>query len=207
MLSKNYTKQIKERINAFGYGNVFVIADFSDIADYENLKKVLLRLENDRTIRRIIRGVYEYPEYSDFLKEYVAPSPNKVAQALARNNGWTIVPCGDTALNMLGLSTQVPAIWSYVSDGTYKSYEYDKVHIIFKRTTNKEISKLSYKTALVIQALKTFGKENINEKTITKLANVLTAEEKAIMLTETKYTTAWIYEVIKAICNRGDDDA
>ena len=110
----------------------------------------LTRLEADGLIRRVIRGVYDKPEYNDFLGEYVAPSPDKVANALARNFGWSIVPCGDTALNLLGLSTQVPAAWVYVSDGTYKEYAYDNTTIQFKRTTNKEVSKLSYKTALTV---------------------------------------------------------
>ena len=97
-----------------------------------------------------MRGIYYKPEYNDFLGEFVAPEPDAVAHALARNFGWTIVPCGDTALNLLGLSTQIPAAWVYVSDGTYKEYTYEQTTIKFKRTTNKEISKLSYKTALVV---------------------------------------------------------
>ena len=132
------------------------------------------------------------------------PNHDKVAQALARYIGWTIVPCGDTALNILGLSTQVPAAWSYVSDGTYKEYTYDNTTIKFKRTTNKEISKLSYKTALIVQALKALGKDNIDDIIINKLKSDLTNEEKATALLEAKAATSWIYEYIKQIC-KGDE--
>ncbi|MBQ9416369.1 MAG: hypothetical protein IJU20_05985, partial [Clostridia bacterium] len=111
-----------------------------------------------------------------------------------------IVPCGDTALNMLGLSTQVPAVWLYVSDGTYKEYTYGNTIIRFKRTTNKDISKLSYKTALVIQALKALGKENISTEIINKIAVTTTIEEKEAMFAEAKYATSWIYDKIKEIC-------
>ena len=164
----------------------------------------LIRLEEEGIILRIIRGVYYKAEYNEFLQEYVVPNPDKVAHALARNFGWTIVPCGDTALNILGLSTQVPAAWSYVSDGTYNEYTYDNTTIKFKRTTNKEISKLSYKTALIVQALKALGKDNIDDTIINKLKNDLTAEEKAIALLESKAATSWIYEFIKQIC-KGDE--
>ena len=122
-----YLEKVKERILLSEKGSVFITSDFFDIADTDVVNKCLSRLEKNNVIHRVIRGVYEYPEYSEFLNEYVAPSPDKVAHALARNYGWTIVPCGDTALNMLGLSTQVPAVWSYVSDGTYKTYKYDKM--------------------------------------------------------------------------------
>ena len=191
---------IKKRIMNSPDGSVFTTVDLADVIENSRVGVILSRLEEDGLIRRVIRGIYEKPVYNDFLKEYIAPSPSLVAEALARNFGWTIVPCGDTALNLLGLSTQVPAAWSYVSDGTYKEYTYDSTTIKFKRTTNKEISKLSYKTALVVQALKALGKDNINDVVISKLKNDLTDEEKENMLTEAKAATSWVYEYIKQIC-------
>ena len=106
-------------------------------------------------------------------------------------------------MNLLALSTQVPAVWLYVSDGTYKEYSYDNTVIRFKRTTNKDISKFSYKTALTVQALKALGKDKIDKTVIEKLRKLLSAEEKAIMLSEAKIATSWIYEYIKQIC-RGE---
>ena len=103
-------------------------------------------------------------------------------------------------MNLLGLSTQVPSAWSYVSDGTYKEYSYDNTTISFKRTTNKEISRLSEKTAIVIQALKALGKEHITDETKAKIRSALTDTERETMLSEAKYATAWIYEIIKDIC-------
>ena len=195
---------IKTRIMNSPDGSVFSTVDFADVIENSRVGVILSRLEEDGVIRRVMRGIYDKPVYNDFLKEYIAPSPSLVAEALARNFGWTIVPCGDTALNILGLSTQVPAAWSYVSDGTYKEYTYDNTTIKFKRTTNKEISKLSYKTALVVQALKALGKDNIDETIINKLKNDLTAEEKTTAQLEAKAATSWIYEFIKQIC-KGDE--
>jgi len=200
MSRANYLKQVQSTIESAETGKVYVNSDFSEIANDVAIRKALSRLEADGVLRRIMRGVYEYPEYNDFLKEYVAPSPNKVAHALARNYGWTIVPSGDTALNMLGLSTQVPATWLYVSDGPYKEYSFDSITLKFKHTTNKEISKISYKTALTIQALKSLGKDKITEKTVSAIANTLSKQDKRAMLKEAKYATGWIYDIIKRIC-------
>ena len=193
-------KLIRDRINRSDFGTVYVAVDFVDISDKTSVNAYLARLVDEGLIRRILRGVYDKPEYNDFLEEYVAPSPDKVANAIARNFGWTIVPCGDTALNLLGLSTQVPAAWVYVSDGIYKEYTYDNTTIQFKRTTNKEVSKLSYKTALTVQALKALGKDKIDDMVISRLGKLLTAEEKQTMLEEAKAATSWIYEYIKQIC-------
>ena len=191
---------IKDRINKSEIGTVFVATDFVDISDKTSINTYLTRLDEKKSLQRIMRGVYYKPEYNDFLGEYVAPEPDAVAHALARNFGWTIVPCGDTALNLLGLSTQIPAAWVYVSDGTYKEYTYEQTTIKFKRTTNKEISKLSYKTALVVQALKALGKDNVDDTVLTKLKSNLTESEKQALLTEAKAATSWIYEYIKLIC-------
>jgi hypothetical protein len=191
---------IRDRIRQSEYGTVYVAVDFVDISDKTNINAYLARLAEEGLIRRVMRGVYYKAEYNEMLGEYVAPTVDDVAQALARNFGWTIVPCGDAALNILGLSTQVPATYVYVSDGTYKEYTFHNITIQFKRTTNREVSKLSYKTALVIQALKALGKDQITDTVIVRLQNILTAEEKAIMLSEAKKATAWIYDCIKKIC-------
>ncbi len=198
-------KLIRDRINQSEIGTVYVAVDFVDISDKTSVNAYLARLVDEGLIRRVLRGVYDKPEYNDFLGEYIAPSPDKVANALARNFGWTIVPCGDTALNLLGLSTQVPAAWVYVSDGTYKEYTYDNTTIQFKRTTNKEVSKLSYKTALIVQALKALGKDKIDGTIINRLGKLLNTEEKKAMLEEAKTATSWIYEYIKLICRSRQD--
>jgi hypothetical protein len=195
---------IRKRILESEKGTIFVTSDFKDISERNAIKMSLSRLSNEGLIRRIARGIYEYPEYSEFLQQFVSPSPNKFAYAIARNFGWTIIPYGDTALNILGLSTQVPNIWSFVSDGPYKKYELNKITIEFRHTTNKEITGLSYITALIIQALKALGKENISKSTIYRLHDRLTSDEKRLILSEAKYATSWIYEAMKQIMSQGD---
>lgn len=191
---------IRKRIKKAQPGTVYVAVDFVNISDKNNINAYLAVLSEEGVLCRLLRGVYYKPNYNEFLKEYVVPDIDKVAQAIARNYGWTIVPSSDTALNMLGLSTQVPAVYVYASDGAYKEYEVNNTTIQFKRTTNRDLAKLTYKTALVVQALKALGKEHIDNKVISQLQHILTAEEKGKMLTEAKTVTAWIYDCIKRIC-------
>jgi len=204
MDTNNYLEQIRNRILSSEAGAVFVLSDFADLADNSSIRKSVSRLEKAGTIRRVLRGIYEYPEYSDFLKENVAPSPHKVAQALARNYSWSIVPHGDTALNLIGLSTQVPAEWTYVSDGAKsKEYTFDNTVIRFKCTANRDISKLPYKSALLVQAIKAIGKGNLENNDIQKMSRLLSPEEKTDLLSGGKYMTSWIYDAVKLICNEG----
>ena len=116
IVDNGYTKRIRERVLSLEDGTVFVMSDFADIADTSTIRQSLSRLVQSGTLRRILKGVYEKPKYSKLLDEYVAADPEAVANALARSYHWTIAPCGNTALNLLGLSTQVTAVWSYISD-------------------------------------------------------------------------------------------
>lgn len=198
-MASGYSKQIQDRIGNALEGTVFVNSDFADIADTETIRRNLNRLTKTGILRRILKGIYEKPEYSEMLKEYVAADPEAVAKALARNYHWTIAPCGNTALNLLGLSTQVTAVWSYISDGPYKTYEWNSTKIEFKHRTNKEITGLSYMTALVIQALKTLGKANVTSETIQALSSRLSEEDKSVMLREAAESTDWVYNAIRQI--------
>ena len=161
----------------------------------------LSRLHEDGTLGKVKRGIYMKPRYSYLLNRSVPPREDAVAKAIARNYGWTIVPCGDTALNMLGLSTQIPAVWLYISDGPYKAYEADGIKFQFKHTDRKnELIGVSETTALIIQALRALGKGNIDSQTVSFLSGRLDAKEKQQILQESGYITAWIYEAIKEIC-------
>ncbi len=193
-------QEIRARILAAEDGAVFVAPDFADIADTATIRQGLKRLYQSGIIRRIIRGIYEKPKYSKLLDEYVAADPDAVAKALARNYHWTIAPCGNTALNLLGLSTQVTAVWSYISDGPYKTYEWNSTKLEFKHRTNKEITGLSYMTSLVIQALKTLGRANVTPEIIQTLSEKLSEDEKQACLKEATEATDWVYDTIRKMC-------
>ena len=172
---------IKNRIKKIPYGSVFVISDFTDVADYQNAKKCLLRLEKEGTIRRLIRGIYDKPYFSNLLKEFASPNIENVAQALARNYSWKISPSGLVALNLLGISTQVPNVYHYFSSGPYKTYTIGKIDIHFLHKSSKELLNLSYYTLLVVQAIKELG-TNIDDSVISKIRSSLSEEQKAVLL-------------------------
>ncbi len=202
-MSKGYIEEMRKRIQAADAGSVFVSSDFADIAATNTIRKSLYDLVQKGLLVRVFNGIFEKPEYSELLGEYVAVDPDKVAQALARNYHWTITPCGNTALNLLGLSTQVPASWTYISDGPYKTFQWEKNKLEFKHRTNKEISGLSYITRLVIQALKTLGKDNITEDIMDQLSERLSDNDKSAIFNEASESTDWVYDTIRKICRKG----
>ena len=192
--------EIKNRIEIAEVGTVFVTSDFTDIATATTVRKCLGRQVEEKNIRRILDGVYEKSTYSKLLKEYIPANPERVAYAIARSFRWTIAPCGDVALNKLGLSTQVPVVWSYISDGPYRKFSWDNITLSFKHRANREISFMSETTTLVVEALKTLGKDRVDDSIILSLRNRLPKAEKKKMLEEATVVSEWIYAVIRKVC-------
>lgn len=178
--------------------DAFTAKDFIEISNIKTINKNLERMSNDGIARRIITGVYDIPEFSSILNEFSVPSIPATANAIARANNWKISPSGLSALNYLGLSTQVPAQYIYVSSGPYKIYSINGTQLIFKHTNNRLMFDASPSTSLLIQAIKAISRNNITVKHKNLIRDLYkTNLEKKLILKESKMTTAWIYEVIK----------
>lgn len=108
-MKKDAQNSIFERIRRKGW--VFFAKDFAPDFDRWEIDHSLHFLEKEGKIKRILPGLYYYPDYSELLKKQVGPDVGEVAKALARKYDWQIFPEGNTALNYLGLSTQVPAAY------------------------------------------------------------------------------------------------
>lgn len=199
------SNSIKDIINSFPQNTLFNIKDFSDIASYKTTKVILTRLEKEKIIKREIDGLYSKPEYSDFLQEFVSIPVENIAIKLAEKFSWHITPTGNTVLNKLKLSTQVPAHYVYLSDGPYRDYNLGGTILEFKHTNNKMISSLSENSNLVVQAIKTLGRENYNTQIRKSIRKNFSDEELQAVLSETKYITSWIYEIIKDIVLSKED--
>ena len=114
-------------------GKIYSINDFYYLGTKNTVKSAIYRLNEQNKITRILDGLYTKPKYSEVLNEYSFPDSNLIADKLADKFSWTIAPTGDTALNVTGLSTQVPNEYIYISDGAYREYSYRDKKISFKK--------------------------------------------------------------------------
>ena len=191
------TNQI-ENIISENQGKIFSINDFYELGTKNTIKSVLYRLNKEGKVVRLLDGLYTKPKYSKILKEYSYPDINAVAKKIADKFSWTIVPAEDMALNYVGISTQVPNEHIYISDGDYREYLYRNKKIIFKHTTNRDITAYLRELSILIQAIKAFGKDKIGEKDIKRLA--FYAERiKEDLKKDTLKLPFWIQEVLKKI--------
>ncbi len=190
--------KILSRINEKNYG-AFTSSDFVDIDNYKLISKTLERLEDDKTISRARRGVYYITKYNEILGIEESPDINEIALAIARQFNIVIIPSGNYALNIIGLSTQVPSKYIYITNGPYNEYDVGNNKIYFKHSTSREISNIPYKILVSIQALKTLGKDNIDNKIRNKISCFLSNDDKEYINNNNLRITSWIYEQLKKI--------
>jgi len=191
--------KVISRIYGKGRGWGFFRNDFVDLGSADAIDKALSRLTKSQRIRRVMRGIYDYPKYSRLLEQQLSPDIDMVAHALARKFGWTIQVSGNTALNILGLSTQVPARYLYLSNGDSRTYQIDGVELKFKQTALKDMELKSSESALLVQALKTRGQQSIGLSEKKKILAYFSKEKYSTILKDTQYMTSWVYEQIKQI--------
>ena len=193
MKQKDYTSAIKARIAKAKRGKLFVMTDFADLAPNNAANRVITRLVGESKLRPIIRGVYQKPSFNGFLNDWVEPTVDELAYAIARRNGWQINPDGDTALNLMGLTTQVPSTWCFVSDGPYKSYSYGNGRIIFKHSSNRLMGKLSSDAVMFVQAMRALGQDKADSDVIERLSKRFSKVQAKEIEIETRIAPDWIH--------------
>ena len=195
----NMKERILKQIKRGGSGGAFTAKDFASAAPRGTIDVTLARLTKDGVIRRIGRGLYDYPRQSELLGEAVSPDIDQAAQAIARKHRWTITPDRAMAANMLGLSQQVPAKIIYLSDGPTRHLTLGRRTISFRHASPKDLKMAHYSSRLLAQALRYLGKENVNPTVIHRLRQAVPQEDRERFLEDARYGTGWILEVAQQL--------
>lgn len=205
--SESVELSILNRIYGKGRGWAFSQKDFSLTTHTGNIDRALSRMAAKGRIRRVMRGLYDYPAYSQLLKKELSPDINQVAHALARKFGWTIQVSGNAALNIIGLSTQVPTQYIYLSDGPSKQYQIGTITIAFKKTRFTQLGLKHKANEILVQAVQALGDrpltaeeqhkikryiaKAVGNTTLTEAGKLDEALIKRV-LKDTQYVTSWI---------------
>jgi len=194
-------------ISGHGRGWAFSSRDLMEKFTRQEADSTLSDLNKKGRIRRVARGIYDYPKYSKLLEKELSPDIEQVAHAYARKFNWKIEVSGNTALNIFGLSTQVVGKYIYLSNGENKVYTLeDGTSIEFKKSSLKNIGFKYKESALIVQALKTLGKSRVDESVIKTIRKQIKVNKFQKILYDTKSSTVWIYETIKEICKESSDE-
>lgn len=190
--------KILNRIKKAGRGVLFFTEKFIAYGSMEAVKKALQRLTNSGKLERVATGIYVRPQIDSILGK-VTPGIEDIAKAIAKRDRARIVPTGIYALNKLGLSTQVPLNIVYLTDGAAREIKVGKHTITFKKATPKNVAAVGEISGLVIQALRTIGKENVTAVEIKKIQKLLKEEKTTRLQHDIRLAPAWIREIMKPL--------
>lgn len=198
--------KVKRRIIRKGRGSVFSIGDFSDIGSRAAIELILVRLTHRGTIRRIARGLYDYPIVDPDLG-MLSPSVEAITSALAGAGKLRLQPSGAYAANILGLSEQVPMRIVFLTDGASRRILVGGREIILKRTTPKNMSASERLGGSVIQALRYLGARSIDDNLIVRLRAAIPREKRAEVLKDATSAPSWIRVILQqCLADEGDSE-
>lgn len=190
--------KIKQRITGKGRGAIFAPSDFLDIGSRASVDQALSRLADQGVIRRLTRGLYDYPKHSARFGP-LAPSADDIARAVARKDNQVLQPSPAMAANQLGLSTQVPSNPTYMTDGPTRTKRIGRQVIQFRNASPKTLVGAGSKTGTVFQALRYMGKDRVNDHVIDKIARALDAKDRARLVKQSRFVPAWMHSVVDQI--------
>lgn len=202
---KNTEIEILNRIKKARRGVLFFTESFIAFGKTEAVKKALQRLTNAGELERVAAGIYVRPEIDTIIGK-VTPGIEAIAKAIAKRDKARIVPTGIYALNRLGLSTQMPLNVIYLTDGAARKIKIGNKIITFKKTTPKNVATVGEISGLVIQALRTIGKENVTGEEIKKIQQLLKKEKSTRLEHDIRHAPAWIRELMKPVLKKLQHD-
>lgn len=192
--------KIKNIIRGHGRGWVFTPGDFKHIGSRVAVESALRRLKNKGTIRRLSRGLYDFPK-TDPQLGVLEPTLDQILKALEKRDAVRLQPSGAYAANVLGLTSQVPMKIVLLTDGPTRRLHIGNQTILLKRTTPRNMQTTGRISGTVFQALRWLGKENVDDHTIGLLKSQLTQTEINQLVKDLRYAPAWIADVIMSICD------
>ena len=195
--------KVLSRIYGKKRGWEFTPVHFTDLGSPESIRKALQALDGRRVIRRLARGLYDYPKQHPKLG-LLTPTPEEIATALAGRDQTRIQPAGAYAANQLGLSLQVPAKLVFLTDGPNRTVDVGNQTITLRHTTPRNMAAAGRVSGLVIQALRHLGQKNVDDEVINKLKQRLTAKDRAVLVRDIKSAPAWIAEIIRRIAAKDE---
>jgi Family of unknown function (DUF6088) len=188
----------KSIIHGHGRGWVFTPKDMARLGDPRSIAMALTRLSRKGVVRKLAHGLYDYPVKHPVLGT-VAPSADAIARALVGRDAIRLQPAGAYALNLLGLSEQVPSKVVFLTDGRTRKVRVGAKEIILRHTTPRHMATAGRKSGIVIQALRHLGQKQTDQTVIGKLRRQITPADRKAIQKDLHLAPAWVSAVLREV--------
>ncbi len=186
---------LRQRIETLPEDSVLFRSDFPDYHS-EFVGGTLSELTNEGVLVKLAQGIYARPRKSRF--GVVLPSVEKIVQAISKRDNAKVIPFGMTALNALGLSTQVPMNYTYLTTGSERTISLKNQQVVLKRGVPKNFCYTTRLISLMVQALRALKQENVGQEEIQTIRTLITREpDKESLTKDVDMMPAWMKRIVK----------
>ncbi len=190
---------LRQRINAIPEDSILFRSDFPEYHS-EFVGSVLAEMTADGILAKLAQGIYVKPRQSRL--GVVMPSVEKVIDAIAARDNAKVLPSGMTALNVLGLSTQVPTAYTYLTTGSERTIRLTNRLIILKRGVPKNFCYETKLIALLVQALRALKEVNIGTQELQIIRQLVLKEpDREALVKDIGKMPAWMKRLVKPMIN------
>lgn len=198
---KSIVNEVENKLKHGKRGKIIFVSDFADLGQAKAVNKALERLTTSGKLIRLAHGIYLHPKIDTRLGLGVLyPTVETVAREIAKRDKARIVPTGAYALNVLGLSTQIPMNVVFLTDGAPRKINIGNGKgIVFKRTVPKNLAYKNEMVMLIVSALKEIGEKNVTQAQLNRIEDLLSKEKKEDILSDIALAPVWIQKQIKSV--------
>lgn len=187
--------RIMKRVRAKGRGWVFTPRDFIDFGTRASVDMALSRLAQASEVRRIGRGLYDWPRLHEKLGA-LSPDPTDIARAVSVQSGDRLALSGAAAANRLGLSTQVPAKASYATTGRSRVKRAGGRSVTLRHSRAPVIDNAPDSVNVLVQALAQLGRDMTDDEVIRRVAARIADRDLQILTRARPLMPGWMGDAV-----------
>lgn len=191
------------KIRKMERGSIFFIDDFIELGSPGSVRLALMELKKQGLILRPARGIYCYPKIRDEYSGFITPSPETIAEALAKKERVRIVPYGDNAAFRLGLSGLQVSNLKYLTDGASRVINLSGGQkIFFNHTSEVKIFDFCNETMQMISAaIRVLTEEDVDAEKKRIIKRHLKSVPEEEFRKDITIPPAWVVKIILDIWN------
>lgn len=146
-----------------GRGRIFFAQEYYDRWPDSTVRYTLSEMAKEGSIVRLARGVFCFPRLSEHGMKMMLPDTDSIALAIAEKSRVRIVPYGDQAAYLVGLTAFQLSKTTYLTDGAPRVIHLSNGRSIeFRHTSEMRIFAFrNRKMQLLSNGIRALGKENI----------------------------------------------
>jgi Family of unknown function (DUF6088) len=200
---KSIADRIMDQVRVRGRGKwVFTPKDFLDLGSRAAIDRALSRLVLAGKLRRIGRGLYDFPRQSKILQGAAPASLDATVLAISRRDQIRVMPNGIVFANDLGLTNAVPAKPSYISSGRTKTVLVGNRKVYLQHVSQKVIAWADRPGGQFVAAVLWLDKAIASAPDMIDLMRVKLADDvKQDLLQDLDLLPGWMASIAKKVCN------